>query len=90
MDDRRKSDRRVSPAIGDFALEERGKLLARIAELEKLNYDFLGRIEHWYQLCAEVQVQRDHYRAERDSRDARIEFLEKVITVIDEDLDDGK
>jgi hypothetical protein len=33
-EERRKSDRRVSPAIGEFAIQEREKLLARIAELE--------------------------------------------------------
>jgi hypothetical protein len=33
-EERRKSDRRISPAIGEFAIQEREKLLARIAELE--------------------------------------------------------
>ncbi|MCV0420113.1 MAG: hypothetical protein K5804_17870 [Microbacterium sp.] len=34
-EDRRKSERRVSPAIAEFALEERGELLARIEVLRK-------------------------------------------------------
>lgn len=34
MNERRSTERRVSPAIGEWALQERPKLLARIAELE--------------------------------------------------------
>ncbi|HET8790986.1 MAG TPA: hypothetical protein VFM75_07215 [Modicisalibacter sp.] len=35
IEDRRKGDRRVSPAVAEFALQERGELLARIEDQER-------------------------------------------------------
>ena len=44
MNDRRKSDRRVPPAVAQHAIEERAELLARIEqqawEIERLNADY--------------------------------------------------
>lgn len=43
-EDRRKSDRRVSPAVGDFALAERPKLLALLAEAQDMRPTLLKQL----------------------------------------------
>lgn len=58
MNDRRKGDRRVSPAVSEFALSERGELLARIEEqareIDRLSAG--GAKEYWRGRCMDAEM----------------------------------
>lgn len=62
--ERRKTDRRVSPAIGDFALQERCELLARI-ESQSREIERLARYVRFESLYAESM--REHAKIVLDA-----------------------
>lgn len=81
-EDRRKSDRRVSPALAEFALEERGELLARIAELEEHVKKFIGLTDA-FQVLAKV----DQSINDRNSRLMKLEQQRGGVALPDRESD---
>lgn len=54
--DRRKTDRRISPAIGEYAIQENARLLARNAELLRLLKEVRPTLEMWKDAAPAVSL----------------------------------